>query len=123
MTSKNEDILAFALAAVLLVVGVICYAAFPQRSPEQPVRLIFKTTAGSILFDHSTHTREAGYGIACEQCHHEEHEDGSMSCSGQWCHGPDSEPTRVDALHSNCKGCHEESEMGPVKCSACHVMK
>ena len=122
MAPKTEQFLALVLAAILLVVGVVCYAAFPQKTPEEPVRLMFKSTAGKILFDHKTHTADAGYGIACDDCHHEEQEDGSMSCSGEDCHGPDSDPKRGDALHSNCKGCHEDSEAGPVKCAACHVM-
>jgi hypothetical protein len=122
MTSKGEQTVAFALAAILLVVGVVCYAAFPQEEPEEPVRLMFKSTAGKILFDHKTHTADAGYGIACDDCHHEEQEDGSSSCNGEDCHGPESDPKRGDALHSNCKGCHEDSGAGPVECAACHIM-
>ncbi len=121
MTSKNEQVLAFALAAALLVVGIVCYAAFPQATPEEPVRLIFKTTAGKVLFDHKTHMADEGYGVACDDCHHEQQED-SMSCSGEDCHGPDSDPKRADALHTNCKGCHEEGGAGPVECAACHVL-
>jgi hypothetical protein len=121
MTPKGEQGLAFALAAVLLVVGVVCYAAFPQKTPEEPVRIMFKSTAGKILFDHKTHAVEEGYGVACDDCHHEEQE-GSSSCSGEDCHGPDSDPKRGDALHTNCRGCHEESGAGPTECAACHVM-
>jgi len=121
MTSRNEQVLAYALAAILLVVGVVCYAAFPAKAPEEPVRLMFKTTAGKVLFDHKTHSADAGYGVACDDCHHEEQE-GSKSCSGEDCHGPDSEPKRSEALHTNCKGCHEESGAGPLECSECHVM-
>ncbi len=122
MTSKNAQTLALALAAVLLVVGVVCYAALPAKTPEEPVRLMLKTTAGSILFDHKTHAAEDGYELACDDCHHEEQED-SQSCSGEDCHGPDSDPKRGDALHTNCKGCHEDGDAGPVECSACHVMR
>ncbi len=122
MTSKNEQTLAFALAAIFLAVGVVCYAAFPTKVPEEPVRLMLKTTAGSVFFDHKTHTADEGYGFACDDCHHEEQED-SKSCSGEDCHGPDSDPKRGDALHANCKGCHEDSGAGPVECSACHVMR
>ena len=121
MTSKGEQAFAFALAAILLVVGVVCYAGFSQKSPAEPVRLMFKTNAGKILFDHKTHSDDAGYGIACDDCHHEEQE-GTSSCSGEDCHGPDSDPKRGDALHTNCKGCHEDSGAGPVECAACHVM-
>ncbi|NVM21697.1 MAG: cytochrome c3 family protein [Desulfobacterales bacterium] len=121
MTSKNEQLLALVLTAILLVVGVVCYAAFPTKTPEEPVRIMFKTTAGKVLFDHKTHTADAGYGIACDDCHHEE-QDESKSCSGEDCHSPDSEPKRSDAFHANCKGCHEDGKAGPVECAACHVM-
>ncbi len=118
MTSRNEQVLAYALAAILLVVGVVCYAAFPAKTPEEPVRLMFKTTAGKVLFDHKTHSADAGYGVACDDCHHEG--DEPVACSE--CHEPDSEVKRSDAFHSQCKGCHEESGAGPLECSECHVM-
>jgi len=118
MTSKGEQSLAFALAAVLLVVGVICYAAFPQKIPEEPVRLMFKTTAGKVFFDHKTHAADEGYGVACDECHHEGEEP--VACSE--CHTADSDVTISDAIHGNCKGCHEDNGAGPVECAACHVM-
>ncbi|OEU46894.1 MAG: cytochrome C [Desulfobacterales bacterium S7086C20] len=120
MTSKGEQLFAYGLAAILLIVGVVCYASLAPEPPEEPIRLMFKTSAGKILFDHKIHTVEDGYGLACEDCHHEE-QDESSSCSGEDCHGPDSEPTRADAFHTNCKGCHEETGAGPAECSACHM--
>jgi len=118
MTSKNEQVLAFVLAGVLFLVGVICYAAFPQEAPDEPVRLMFKTTAGKVLFDHKTHTVDAGYDIPCDDCHH----DGDEPIACGECHEADSDLKRADAIHEQCKGCHEESGAGPVACSACHVM-
>ena len=52
MTSKKELLPALSLTLVLLVVGVISYAAFPAKSPDQPVRLMFKGVAGKVLFTH-----------------------------------------------------------------------
>lgn len=121
MTAKGEQIFALALVVVCFVVGVVCFAAFPPEKPEEPVRIMFKTTAGKVLFDHKTHVSEEGYGIACDDCHHDT-QDETMSCSGEDCHGPQSEPTRSDALHTRCRGCHEEGGAGPVECTACHVM-
>jgi hypothetical protein len=46
-----------------------------------------------------------------------------MSCSGEDCHGPEADVSRGDALHGNCKGCHDDSGAGPVECAECHVMK
>ena len=109
----------FGLMAIMFVVGFVCYSALSQEPPEEPVRIMFKTTAGKVLFDHKTHAED--YGVACDDCHHEEQE-GTSSCSGEYCHGPESDPTRADALHSNCKDCHEDGGAGPVECAACHVM-
>ena len=51
----------------------------------------------------------------------QQQQEDTMSCSGEDCHGPNSDPTLADAMHMNCKGCHE-GVGGPVECGACHVM-
>ena len=121
MTSKMELLFIYGLAAILLIIGVVCYASFPQEVPDEPVRLVFDTSAGKVLFDHQTHSSEDGYGFYCEDCHHYEQDDGGMGCGGPYCHGADTEPTRSDAFHANCQGCHEESGAGPVECGTCHL--
>lgn len=121
MTAKGEQVFAFGLLVICLVIGVVCFAAFAPEKPEEPVRIMLKSTAGKILFDHRTHATDDGYGVACDTCHHEQQE-GTMSCSGEDCHGPESDPTLSDAMHTRCKGCHEEVGAGPVECTACHVM-
>jgi len=127
MFSKKELKLAYGLAICLLAVGAVCYAAFAVTVPDQPLRLMFKTTAGKVLFDHKTHTSESGYGNACGDCHHtlseDEYED-AQSCSE--CHeqdeGDEEVPKRADAFHRQCIDCHKEFEAGPVECAQCHVM-
>ena len=121
MTSKGEQAIAFGLMAITFVLGLVCYTAFSQEPPEEPVRIVFNTTAGKVLFDHKTHLGDDGYGVDCEDCHHEEQDDSS-SCSGEDCHGPDSDLSRADAFHTSCKGCHEDSGAGPVECATCHVL-
>jgi len=129
MLSKIELKLAYGLVIFLLVVGVLSYAAFPAKTPDEPVRLMFKVTAGQVLFDHKTHNADTGYGISCGDCHHtltEEEYADAQSCSE--CHDPDEgdeeTPKRADAFHRQCAGCHEEYGAGPIEkeCSACHVM-
>ena len=129
MFSKFELKLAYGLAVCLLLVGALCYAAFPERKPEPPIRLMFDVTAGKVLFDHKTHSSESGYGISCGECHHtlsEDEYDEAGSCSE--CHEPDEGDEEVpklsDAFHQQCTGCHEEYGAGPLEkeCSACHVM-
>ena len=129
MFTKKELRMAYALAVCLLVVGVASYAAFTPAAPEQPVRLMFKVTAGKVLFDHKTHTSEFGYGLSCIDCHHEiedEEEEEASACSE--CHDPDEGdeevPKLADAFHKQCAGCHEEYESGPTEqeCAKCHVL-
>jgi hypothetical protein len=121
MTAKGEQLFAFVLLIAGLAIGVVCYAALTPEKPEEPVRIMLKATAGKVLLDHKTHAAEDGYGVGCEDCHHEE-QDETMSCSGEDCHGPESDPTRANAFHMNCQGCHEEVGAGPVECATCHVM-
>lgn len=119
MTAKVELLFVYGLAFVLLIIGVVCYAAFPKEAPEEPIRLVFRSSAGNVVFDHKAHSVD--YGFYCEDCHHYEQDDGGMGCGGEYCHGPNTVPTRSDAFHANCQGCHEESGAGPVDCSTCHL--
>jgi hypothetical protein len=145
MTPRQELRLAYTVAIILFIVGVLSYAitAFSAKTPDSPIRIMFKGVAGKVLFDHKTHTEDAGYGIACQECHHHPEEDEAdfracvdchpltekedglpESCAD--CHEADeiedSETTkRVDAFHMQCINCHKENEAGPEKCAACHV--
>ncbi|MBN1625467.1 MAG: cytochrome c3 family protein [Deltaproteobacteria bacterium] len=126
MKLKTEKTIAFFFAGALLIVGIVCYAAFPQRSPDMPVRIMFKSLAGNVLFSHTEHVSEDYYGYECTDCHHyyDEEDPGSISCSE--CHMTESDedediPKRSDAMHSQCIDCHKESGGGPDECSECHV--
>ncbi len=129
MFSKKELKLAYGVAVCLLVIGAISYAAFPLKAPEEPLRIRFSVTAGNVLFSHKIHSTEEGYGLACEDCHHELLEgesDNPVACSE--CHDPeegDEEmPKRADAFHQQCTGCHKDYEAGPLEkeCALCHTL-
>jgi hypothetical protein len=122
MELRKERIVAYWIAIVLLVVGVVCYAAFPQKKPAEPIRIMLENTGGNVLFDHKGHASESGYGIECKSCHHELEEEGAKPQACGTCHEADSEVKRPDAFHKQCKGCHEEDGTAPVKCSGCHVL-
>ena len=124
MKRQTEKVLAYVIAAVLFAIGVVCYAAFPEKKPEEPIRIMFKSTAGKVLFDHKQHTWEDGYGIDCLDCHHAWEEDsGEKPLSCTECHPVDSEDEikRSDALHQQCIGCHEDDGTAPTDCTQCHV--
>ena len=148
MTSDKELKLAYRLAVVLFVIGVLSFAAFPAKPPETPVRVMYKTNAGKVFFDHKTHASVTGYGAACTDCHHPHPADAEEApyndCAG--CHpGSKSSPEqlatiqqrcneshedyspedimpRADAFHSQCITCHKDFEAGPVACASCHVI-
>ena len=143
MTPKRELQLAYGLAIILLILGILTYAAFPAKKPDQPLRLMYKVTAGNVLFDHKTHSTAAGYGLSCQDCHHhpQEEETDFRACidchsvppEGQSfpntcedCHAPDEiEDTEItkrsDAFHAQCINCHKDYEAGPQECSLCHM--
>ena len=147
MTPKRELQIAYCLIIVLFFVGVISYAAFPPKTPEQPIRMMYKSVAGKALFDHKTHYAESGYGLACTECHHhpeepDDPEEAILKCGychqtlekGQnWpktcldCHeAEDLEESEVmkksDAFHAQCINCHKEAGSGPEECNSCHVL-
>jgi hypothetical protein len=126
MDSKKEKTVAYVVAGILLLVAAVCYAAYPAKAPEQPIRLMLKNIAGNVLFDHKEHTSEKGYGLKCTECHHDMDKEGQKATPCGECHkaqeGEGMGPLRSDAFHKQCKGCHEDGGMGPVNCSACHVL-
>ena len=148
MDSKKELRIAFIMAGILFVVGVFSYAAFSAKAPEgDPIRMMFYTSAGKVLFQHELHTAPSGYGVSCYDCHHHPEEDESAIRACRDCHGSeegisetaletcmechdedeieDAEMVkRSDAAHTQCGDCHKAIESGPVKeeCSGCHVM-
>ncbi len=143
MTGEKELKLAYGLAAVLLVVGILSYTAFSAKAPEEPVRIMFKCAAGKVLYDHKIHTDDSGYGYACGDCHHHPEGGEELSACGE-CHVAEPDPydppqycldchdatdiegmemmKRSDAFHSQCIGCHKDIDAGPQECSSCHVM-
>lgn len=89
------------------------------EKPQRPV----------ALFAHDDHNEMAEIED-CAQCHHL-YEDGQLvedeSSEDQYCadcHGPKpdgSVPSLLQAFHTNCKGCHLESNAGPIMCGECHA--
>jgi len=123
MEFKTEKAVAYCLAALLFIVGVVCYAAFPNKTPEEPIRIMFTSTGGNVLFDHKGHASESGYGLACTDCHHMLEDEGAKPKTCTECHEVDGEDPmkRSDAFHKQCIDCHKENGTAPTKCSGCHA--
>lgn len=120
MTSQRDLKVAIFIMIVTLITGIVCYASFNPPAPDEPVRLMFQNKAGKVLFTHSGHMDN--YGLDCLECHHNLDYDDTYNCSD--CHestGDESMPSRVDAFHFQCQGCHEDMG-GPVECNSCHAL-
>jgi len=123
MELKKERTIAYSLLSVLLVVGIVCYAAFPAKTDDEPVRVFFKATSGNVLFSHQEHVSQDGYGYDCVDCHHMwEEGEGRPEACGE-CHEVDGEDPikRSDAFHQQCTACHEEAGTAPLDCTGCHT--
>lgn len=142
MTSKKHRKIMYGVAIHLLLISVICYAAFPVTAPDEPIRLMYQTNVGNVIFDHQTHAADTGFGLDCFDCHHHgEDEDLSIVACGQChpvepnegqvpeycleCHDSaeieDAEDTpyteyakRSKAIHRQCTQCHLEFGKGPL---------
>ncbi len=128
MFSRKELNLVYVGTAILLLLAVVSYAAFPSRPSQPPLRIAFQSVAGKVMFDHGRHRLEAGYGLACGDCHHTLSPDEyNQAGSCTECHpveeGDDQMPKRSDAIHQQCIDCHREYGAGPVECTQCHVMQ
>jgi len=123
MEFKTEKTVAYCLTAILFVVGVVCYAAFPEKMPGDPIRIMLTNTGGNVLFDHKEHASEDGYGLACADCHHMWEDEGNRPQSCTECHEVDGEDPmkRSDALHMQCIDCHKEDGTAPAECAGCHA--
>ena len=134
------------MATVLFVVGIVSYAytAFSAKPPENPVRIMYHSAAGKVLFDHKTHTADTGYGFSCWDYHHHPPEDeaalracgdcdnlpieqGKLTESCADCHDENeiesSEVSKMgDAFHLQCINCHTDAGAGPEDRNSCHVL-
>jgi Class III cytochrome C family len=123
---RKEKTVAYYLAGILLLVAVVCYAAYPTPAPKVPIRIVLKNIAGNVLFDHKEHTSAQGIGLKCTECHHDIDKEGQKPSPCEECHkaqeGEGEGPLLSDAFHKQCRGCHEDGGQGPVNCSACHVL-
>jgi hypothetical protein len=124
MEPRKERIVAYVIALVLFLVGVVSYAAYPDRKPAEPPRVLLKSIGGNVLLDHKEHTAQSGYAVACMDCHHDMDDPKSTPQSCGECHTASGEDAlkRSDAFHKLCMGCHEDGGLGPVKCAGCHML-
>jgi hypothetical protein len=125
---KKSTLILLILPAVFLGFLVAAYCQEDMRfvntdafeNPQRP----------RTIFNHEAHNEKAAID-ECNECHHVYDEQGNLvedessedeHCSD--CHdlkGEGRRPGLMQAFHTNCKGCHEKDNKGPVMCGQCHV--
>jgi len=123
MLERFEKIFAIILIVGLVVVGVVGYSI---KTTGSPIRVLFKTKGGMVIFDHREHKGE--YDIKCSSCHHEaDSEDSNIEWNCRSCHSigmenylicEDNPPHKC--IGSNCIDCHTKNGIDTTDCKACH---
>ena len=75
-------------------------------------------TKPPVAFSHKVHADKVG---KCAECHHKDEAGKEQKCSG--CHKAKMEKEKEsfkEAMHTQCKGCHQKEKKGPTKCDDCH---
>ena len=121
MLQKIKKFLPYFIIISLSLVGILGYLS---KDTGSPVRVLFRTKGGNVIFSHKTHLSD--YGIECVKCHHD---TGKKEYDCRKCHskGTDHDNLCSDrAIHKQCIGancidCHkEETGMDEKNCKACH---
>jgi hypothetical protein len=122
LTKGKTRIFMILLLCLFVVIALWGYC-FEQKA--DPIRVVFITKGGPVVFDHLEHASPEGYELECESCHHnysaeEENEDSAiMNC--RECHYSKKLTTVCEdadvhkrCIGENCMQCHEEN------CEFCH---
>src|SRR3990172_7746444 len=117
----------FIIIIIFAIIGIIGYS-FERSTP--PIRVLFKSTGGYVIFAHQAHVKDEDLGKG-QDCHHNMASPGSVAA---WkctvCHNEGSEYANiceVRAPHRQCVGaqcveCHTKMGRDPKDCSFFHKL-
>jgi hypothetical protein len=122
----------FILIIIFAIIGIIGYS-LSNASP--PVRILFKSKGGYVIFSHQAHVKD--YGLEkCLDCHHNIASPASLNMSSsEWncssCHNEasteyaniceDRAPHR-QCIGAKCVECHTSMGLNPKECTFCHKL-
>lgn len=120
MSVKLNKIIPLCIIVVLAVIGIIGYSISKSGSP---VRVLFKTKGGNVIFTHKAHVSD--YEIDCKDCHHETDEK-VYNC--RQCHSAGTDyslicedrPVHKQCIGANCIDCHKDMGLDEKDCKFCH---
>ncbi|MFP4314820.1 MAG: cytochrome c3 family protein [Desulfovibrionales bacterium] len=124
-----------AAVVILAVIALLGYMR-PAEPEEMPRRILFDSTAGSVIFSHLEH--DQSYGIDCATCHHESRDPGASPLECGVCHPQEFSAAYIEAHTGyfsdaqHCARCHHaeftgmvydhdlHAEMYTAGCTDCH---
>lgn len=129
MGNTRSNQVALLLLVVSLIVGVVAFYHHEAKAPpEEPIRVVYESKGGLVVFDHAEHT--ARMDDDCMACHHYDGDDDEKeNCVD--CHADNDIPIMHayhekgedfldDDTYQSCMSCHEENGQDPKNCRGCH---
>ncbi len=119
----SEEMKKKAPVVIIVICAVLGIIGYSMKSSGNPIRVLFKTSGGPVVFDHREHIE---YEIECKDCHHEidEKEDNCRACHNKGnedykdlC---EDRPIHKLCIGANCIDCHKENDLDTDDCKACH---
>ena len=108
----------------VMLMAVVMAAVFSASlivaadAPEKVTIKDVQKSKSAVAFPHKSHADRIKN---CAECHHKDAAGKEQKCSG--CHKAKMEKEKEsfkEAMHTNCKGCHQKGKKGPTKCDDCH---
>ena len=124
MLNQIKSFIPLIIILVMAIIGIIGYTVEETGSP---IRVLFKTKGGNVIFSHKTHLSE--YDIKCKKCHHEiEPGKPVVKWNCRECHSAGTDydmicedrPIHKQCIGANCIDCHKEMGMDEKDCGLCH---
>jgi len=129
MENNRSNQGALLLLVASLLVGVVAFFFHEGKAPPRdPVRIVYESTGGLVIFDHAAHSARAKDN--CMVCHHYDGDD-EVKESCRDCHEAagipflhayheKGEDFADDDAYQSCMSCHEAGGMDPKNCRGCH---
>ena len=108
-------------AMLLAVVMVAVFSAGVIVAADAPEKVVIKEiqkSKSAVTLNHKAHGEQIKN---CAACHHKDAAGKEQKCSG--CHKAKKTGDAIEykeAMHTQCKGCHQKGKKGPTKCDECH---
>lgn len=128
LSLKSAGIKKFAPLLFIFIFGIIGIIGYTTESSSLPIRVLFKTKGGDVIFQHEAHSSDYQC-CKCQDCHHNIQ---NLRSRADWkcrtCHhaGGEYENICEDRMpHPQCVGaqcvqCHTRVGMDPKDCAFCH---